>query len=520
MTDTDTGTRKPFLFTAGAIVIVVALGAIAVLASASVAFVVMLGGSLEDEQCGAAVVPAGDGSARLPLVGTFVVTSDFGRRFHPTEHVWKLHGGIDLASVGGSGQIVAAMGGRVSDAGWRGTGGNTVTLDHGAGLQTRYRHLSSMSVLVGQEVAAGAQVGIEGATGGNSNGKHLHFETVVNGAPQDPRLWFAKVGLSVPAKGGSGVAPPVGEESSSVVRSSGGTSSSLTVPINAPSIGQWDSSQVGNAMHIAAEGQARGLDEWTMSVAVMVAMRESSLQNVDHGDQVRGDTIGLFQEGPERGSWQARMSPRLAAGIFYTHLLKVPGYHDLAPTIAAHRAQANQDPHHYTPAWNDAVQVVSRILGDPDLVAQLAGSGGVAGCDSDVINAELPAGPVGNCPATGSPAEARLQPAALGGLRCVKATFPKIVTMYGQADRGGDHATGSAVDFMITDYRTTAGRSYGWQLAQWARAHAKELGISYVIFDMKIWSLERDSEGWRSYDRYGPNPNDTLGHRDHVHISF
>lgn len=519
MTEAKASSGKAVILAAVAIVTVVALGAVAVLVSASMAFVVMLGGSLEDEQCGTSVVPAGDGTTRLPLVGKYVVSSDFGNRYHPTEHVWKLHAGIDMASVGGTGQIVAALSGKVSDAGWRGTGGNTVTIDHAGGLQTRYRHLSKMSVLVGQAIAAGGQVGIEGSTGGNSTGKHLHFETIVNGVPKDPRLWFARVGLSVPIKGGSAVAPPVGEQSSTVVPA-GDSDGSFTDPMKAPRIGQWGPAQVGNALHIVAEGQARGLDAWTSSVAVMVAMRESSLENVDHGDQVRGDTIGLFQEGPERGSWQDRMSPRRAAGIFYTYLLKVPGYHDLAPTIAAHRAQANQDPYHYAPAWNDAVQVVSRILGDPDLVASLAAGGTVAGCDPDVINAELPAGPAGNCPATGSPAEARLQAVALAGMRCVKATFPKIVTMYGQADRGGDHATGNAVDFMLTDYRTTPGRSYGWQLAQWARAHARELGISYVIFDMKIWSLERDSQGWRTYDRYGPNPNDTLGHRDHVHVSW
>lgn len=514
------GGKKVFLAVI-AVGVVAVLAAAAVLVSASMAFVVMLGGSLEDETCGATVIPAGDGSARLPVVGAYVVTSEFGRRFHPTEHVWKLHAGIDLATVGGPGPIVAALTGRVSDAGWRGTGGNTVTIDHPGGLQTRYRHLSSMSVLIGQEISAGTQVGVEGATGGNSTAEHLHFETIVNGAPQDPRLWFAKVGLSVPGKGGSGVAPPVGQEGGSgVVPATDQASTAVTDPMNAPQVGQWGPAQVGNAMHIVAEAQARGLDEWTSAVAVMVAMRESSLENIDHGDKVRGDTIGLFQEGPERGSYEDRMSPRAAAGIFFTYLLKVPNYHQLAPTIAAHRAQANADPYHYTSAWSDAAQVVARILGDPELVAALAAGGAVASCDNDVVNADLPAGPTGNCPATGSPAATGLQPVALEGMRCVKSTFPQITTMYGQADRGGDHATGTAVDFMLSNYRTTQGRSYGWQLAQWARTHAKELGISYIIFDMKIWSLERDSQGWRTYDRYGANPNDTLGHRDHVHISF
>ena len=478
-------------------------------------------GGAQGQQCGTVVAPVGDGSARLPVVGPYVVTSEFGMRFHPTEHVWKLHKGIDLAIIGNGGQVVAALGGTVVSAGWAGSGGNTVTLEHG-GMQTRYKHLSKMLVVPGQAVSAGTQLGVEGATGGNSTGEHLHFETLVNGVPTNPRIWFAANGLTVPSKGGSSTAPPVGESASVDVVPAGDTGSApVSDPAMAPRIGQWAPDQVANAVHVIAEGQARSLDTWTITVAVMVAMRESSLRNVDHGDAVRNDTIGLFQNGPERGSYEDRMNPRKAAGIFYTYLTKVPGYRDLAPTIAAHRAQVNADPYHYASAWDDAVQVVSRLLGDPDLIAELAGSGSLASCDEDaIVTADLPAGPAGTCPATGSPAEARLTPTALAGMRCINAAFPKITTMYGQANRGGDHTTGAAVDFMVNDYRTTAGRAYGWQLAEWARAHARELGVSYVIFDMKIWSVSRDDEGWRPYTRYGPNPNDTLGHRDHIHVSF
>ena len=515
------GSGNALLIGVGAVVAVFALMVALVFAGAGLAVVALMGGA-QGQQCGTVVAPIGDGSARLPVVGPYVVTSEFGLRFHPTEHVWKLHKGIDLAIIGNGGQVVAALGGTVVSAAWAGSGGNTVTLEHGGGLQTRYKHLSKMMVSPGQAVSAGTQLGVEGATGGNSTGEHLHFETLVNGVPTNPRIWFAATGLTVPPKGGSSTAPPVGGSASADVVPAADTGSApVSDPAIAPRIGQWAPDQVANAVHVIAEGQARSLDTWTITVGVMVAMRESSLRNVPHGDAVRNDTIGLFQNGPERGSYEDRMNPRKAAGIFYTYLTKVPGYRDLAPTIAAHRAQANADPYHYASAWDDAVQVVSRLLGDPDLIAELAGSGSLASCDEDtVVTADLPAGPAGTCPATGSPAEARLTPTALAGMRCIKAAFPKITTMYGQANRGGDHTTGAAVDFMVNDYRTTAGRSYGWQLAEWARAHARELGVSYVIFDMKIWSVSRDSEGWRPYTRYGPNPNDTLGHRDHIHVSF
>ena len=75
-----------------------------VFAGAGLAVVALMGGA-QGQQCGTVVAPVGDGSARLPVVGPYVVTSEFGMRFHPTEHVWKLHKGIDLAIIGNGGQV-------------------------------------------------------------------------------------------------------------------------------------------------------------------------------------------------------------------------------------------------------------------------------------------------------------------------------------------------------------------------------------------------------------------------------
>jgi murein DD-endopeptidase MepM/ murein hydrolase activator NlpD len=60
-----------------------------------------------------------------------------------------------------------------------------VEIDHGGGLVTRYAHLSSVEVTVNQKVAAGAIVGLVGATG-RATGPHLHYETRINGEPVDP----------------------------------------------------------------------------------------------------------------------------------------------------------------------------------------------------------------------------------------------------------------------------------------------------------------------------------------------
>ena len=87
------------------------------------------------------------------------------------------------------------------------------------------------------------------------------------------------------------------------------------------------------------------------TVAVMTAMGESSLINVDHGDAAGPDSRGLFQQ-RDNGAWGTyadRMNPQTAATNFYTALLRVEGWETLPPTIAAHRVQRNADPNHYAP---------------------------------------------------------------------------------------------------------------------------------------------------------------------------
>ncbi|MEO7849645.1 MAG: mucin-2 protein, partial [Arachnia sp.] len=61
-----------------------------------------------------------------------------------------------------------------------------------------------------------------------------------------------------------------------------------------------------------------------------------------------------------------------------------------------------------------------------------------------------------------------------------------------------------------------ANNALGWEIANYFRQNASEFGISYIIFDQKIWSVARNREGWRSMaDRGG----DTANHVDHVHVN-
>ncbi|MCP4448132.1 MAG: peptidoglycan DD-metalloendopeptidase family protein [Myxococcales bacterium] len=113
------------------------------------------------------------------------VSSDFGKRIHPVTGAKSFHEGIDLAAAKGT-DVAVSGSGVVVRAGKAGSYGNIVVVDHGGGLETRYAHLDSMSVDVGQQVAAGEIVGKVGDSG-RVTGAHLHFEVRRAGKAVDPK---------------------------------------------------------------------------------------------------------------------------------------------------------------------------------------------------------------------------------------------------------------------------------------------------------------------------------------------
>ncbi len=119
-----------------------------------------------------------------PLAGDQAVTSNFGARSDPFLHTVAMHTGMDFKSPYGS-SVYSASAGRVIGAGHQGGYGNMVEIDHGYGITTRYAHLSSISVDVGDSVAKGETVGLVGSTG-RSTGPHLHYETRIDGEATDP----------------------------------------------------------------------------------------------------------------------------------------------------------------------------------------------------------------------------------------------------------------------------------------------------------------------------------------------
>lgn len=386
----------------------VVLGALALVSAPfwlALVTVVLLAGSQQQSMGGnpcvsPVVMASSTGQVRLPVVGSFVATSEYGMRSNPgqiSHGQYRLHGGIDLAQTPAPSTIVAALDGVVTQTPTTQAGGNAIRIDHGGGVETYYAHLASRAVKTGDQVWAGRAIGTEGSTG-NSTGPHLHFEVHIAGERVNPRGWLTQKGVQLPPPGGAGSAPGAVQAPATATSATGSptlSSETTLIPVSMPTqgsapralvsslppaVGPYKGTQIEVAAAIIKKGQERGLDTKTITLAVMTGMGESDLINVNHGDSVRNDTIGVFQEGPERGPYAQRMDPAGAADIFYDYLLRVPNYLSLEPTIAAHKAQANRNPYHYRPKWPLAVQMVSTLTADPSILASLPAGGGLAGC--------------------------------------------------------------------------------------------------------------------------------------------
>ncbi|QJU56295.1 hypothetical protein SCB71_21370 (plasmid) [Herbiconiux sp. KACC 21604] len=135
------------------------------------------------------------------------------------------------------------------------------------------------------------------------------------------------------------------------------------------SVAGYSGEQLENAGIIMNAAAELGLPTTAQTIGVMTAMGESTLRNLDHGDNAINpdgtvaDSVGLFQQ-QERGYGPLadRMDPHKAATAFFTRLMGVDEWETMAPTLAAHAVQINADPNYYTPFYIPATEVVQTLL--------------------------------------------------------------------------------------------------------------------------------------------------------------
>ena len=112
--------------------------------------------------------------------------SEYGVRGNPFGGTsMEFHNAIDIQTDYGA-SVRATGGGVVEYAGYQGSYGYLVIINHGYGLETYYAHNSKLLVQIGDQVARGEIIALAGSTG-RSTGPHVHYEVRLGGVEQNPR---------------------------------------------------------------------------------------------------------------------------------------------------------------------------------------------------------------------------------------------------------------------------------------------------------------------------------------------
>ena len=107
--------------------------------------------------------------------------------------------------------------------------------------------------------------------------------------------------------------------------------------------------------------------------------------------------------------------------------------------------------------------------------------------------------------------ESHLTSHARSVYRAACAAYGSSVSSFGgyRAGDSGDHGSGRAVDIMVSG-------EPGSNIARYVQAHARELGVAYVIYQQKIWQAGNPTSRWKAMEDRGST---TANHYDHVHVS-
>jgi hypothetical protein len=307
--------------------------------------------------------------------------------------------------------------------------------------------------------------------------------------------------------------------------------------------------QIAFAKIIDQVAVERGLPGRATLVALMTALQESQLRNLNYGD---ADSVGLFQQRPAAG-WgtvEEILDPRYSANAFFggseppdpPGLVDIDGWPSMSYNDAAQAVQVSAFPHLYAQHEETARNIAAAAGIDLSRAGNpYAGRTGAApsgestegviqdACESDGLIAGKPVNGVW------PPQEATVtDPTGTGGMVTPRtaAWVAGARTALGQLSIScwdahlwnptSDHPKGKACDIMVgaDARRSPAARAKGDSIANWALKTAGQTGVRYVIWYGKIWSARRGT--WIPYNGGGVySPTDaTGGHYDHVHVSL
>ncbi len=261
--------------------------------------------------------------------------------------------------------------------------------------------------------------------------------------------------------------------------------------------GSLDLAQASNAATITAVTLSRGLPERAATIALATAMQESKLRNLAGGDR---DSVGLFQQRPSQGWGTAEQisDPVYATNKFLDSLVRVPGYARMPLTDAAQAVQKSGYPQAYAKHETNATLLATVFTGRAPAALNCV--------VNEFITAPVSA-PVSTAPVAGDAAVPSASAAADAGRQSQVVTdrlrhdFGRTLSTAPAAKADKDPRTVLAVKPQAAadaGSGADAQRQSGWAVAQWAVAHAQELGIGVVAYDGKVWSFDKPSDGWQA----------------------
>jgi hypothetical protein len=131
--------------------------------------------------------------------------------------------------------------------------------------------------------------------------------------------------------------------------------------------------EMDNAVAIVTAGKQMNLPSRAFVVAIATALQESHLRNLanpnvpgsmSHPNDGVGydyDSVGLFQQRPNWGTVDQLMDPQESARRFYTALMQIPGWAQMAVTYAAQAVQRSAFPGAYAQHQSLAERIVAAI---------------------------------------------------------------------------------------------------------------------------------------------------------------